>query len=191
MPLMVHTDLKIVDENLQPLADSFYQSPLPPATLAQILTSNMCPGCTELFNQALKKKLKLEDDSRIIMHDYWVSLTAAAFGRIGFVDQGLILYRQHHDNFYGYVTRFSRLKQIAHTLDLKPIMEIFRKTRENARAFQEHYQGDLSKEASETVEAFCSLHSASLMRRAELIRKYHFDFYYRSAMAVIAELLLS
>jgi hypothetical protein len=35
------------------------------------------------------------------MHDWWLAMTAAAFGQIVFLDQPLIHYRQHQNNTIG------------------------------------------------------------------------------------------
>ena len=35
------------------------------------------------------------------MHDWWMALIAACFGKIGFVRQATILYRQHRANEVG------------------------------------------------------------------------------------------
>lgn len=39
--------------------------------------------------------------SKIIMHDYWAALIAKVFGKIGFVNEPTMYYRQHGNNSVG------------------------------------------------------------------------------------------
>ncbi|HOP11093.1 MAG TPA: glycosyltransferase family 2 protein [Oscillospiraceae bacterium] len=104
-PCLVHTDLEVVDENLGLIAPSFIQySGLNPRrnALSQLLTQNVVTGCTMMINRALWKwaSVPTEEDS-ILMHDWWFALIASAAGKIGFIPQPLILYRQHGGNAVG------------------------------------------------------------------------------------------
>lgn len=103
VPILVHTDLVMVDQELQVLSESFFafrnlnsQS----ASLAQLLAQNIVTGCTIVANRALLlKALPIPLDSA--MHDSWLALVAATFGKIGFLDQPTMLYRQHDSNTLG------------------------------------------------------------------------------------------
>jgi hypothetical protein len=65
--------------------------------IERLLMQNFIPGNTMLLNAALREKVGDIPDGAI-MHDYWVALVAASFGRIAFVDEPLVLYRQHGGN---------------------------------------------------------------------------------------------
>jgi hypothetical protein len=41
----------------------------------------------------------------IIMHDWWLALIAMGCGRVGFVQEPLVYYRQHNSNVAGSVKR--------------------------------------------------------------------------------------
>lgn len=105
IPCLVHTDLEVVDQNLITISKSFFQfSGLNASRCAlnQLLIQNIVTGCTMMINHALWKfAMRPADEERILMHDWWFALIAAAIGRIGFVDQPLIRYRQHGDNSVG------------------------------------------------------------------------------------------
>ena len=66
---------------------------------AQLL-SNTLTGCTSLFNRRLVE-LSLPIPADAIMHDWWLSLVASAFGVRAYIDQALIDYRQHGSNAIG------------------------------------------------------------------------------------------
>ena len=105
MPLLVHSDCSLIGESGEPIADSFFrhQGWDPQAvTLQQLLVQNNVTGCTLIMNAPLRKLVASHAKAReLFMHDWFIALTAASFGRIGFVDQPLTRYRQHGNNVMG------------------------------------------------------------------------------------------
>ncbi len=104
-PLLVFTDLCVTDECLNSIAErlSVYQKLDPQRTKAKdIMIQNVITGCTVMINRALAKlAARTENTSRIIMHDWWCALIGASFGAVSYVDQALVLYRQHGGNSMG------------------------------------------------------------------------------------------
>ncbi len=104
LPILVHTDLCVVDAHLKTIAVSLrdYQK-LPRTTaLRQLLIQNSVTGCTVMINRRLAEMMRRSMDvPEIVMHDYWAALIATVFGRIAFIHQPLILYRQHGRNSVG------------------------------------------------------------------------------------------
>lgn len=106
VPLLVFSDLAVVDESLEVIAPSFQVfSGLNPerVSLANLLAQNVSPGCVMLANRALYHNVMCLPQNRtlVIMHDWWFMLTAAALGHIGYVPEATMLYRQHGDNSVG------------------------------------------------------------------------------------------
>ena len=103
VPVLVHTDLRVVDQELQTLHDSMMKSqqldPVP--EFGRLVIQNSITGCTVMINQKLKVACQQLNYSKIRMHDWWFALVACAFGTIGYVSQPTILYRQHGDNEVG------------------------------------------------------------------------------------------
>ena len=105
VPCLVHTDLAVVDENLQLKKESFFYSSMLRADRDQLhylMIQNIVTGCTMMINHALWELAVLPvAEGAMRMHDGWFALIAAALGRIGFVDKPTILYRQHGGNVVG------------------------------------------------------------------------------------------
>lgn len=112
MPCLVHTDLTVVDKQLQAIHRSFLENQGlqhiydEESLLLGLMAQNFVTGCTMLINRALKEKA-LPFPKDIIMHDYWLALVAAMCGKIGFINIPTILYRQHGRNAVGAVKYLS------------------------------------------------------------------------------------
>lgn len=102
-PLLVHSDLTVVDKDLNVIFPSFweYQNINPnKQKLSDFLIANNVTGCTIMINQALVEKVK-KIPQEAIMHDWWIAMVASAFGKIAYIDEPLMLYRQHGKNDIG------------------------------------------------------------------------------------------
>ena len=66
----------------------------------QLLTQNVAPGCTMIVNRALLN-IALPIPYEAVMHDWWLILVASLFGRIGYINEPTIAYRQHESNQVG------------------------------------------------------------------------------------------
>ena len=90
VPLLVFTDMEVVDGNLGTIHKSFgqYSSIDPSRTkFSQVVAQSLGAGCTMMVNAAAREtSLKIQSTDDVIMHDWWVTLVAAAFGHIGYLD---------------------------------------------------------------------------------------------------------
>lgn len=104
LPLLVHSDLTVVDERLAVLHESFMRcSGLPFAdrvSLATLIVRNHVVGCTMLANRPLLE-LAVPAPPEMAMHDWWLGLLAVTCGRLRYDDTPLVLYRQHSNNEVG------------------------------------------------------------------------------------------
>lgn len=104
LPLLVHSDLTVVDQDCAVLDNSFWKySNLKVDSYQKInrfLVQNVVTGCTMMINQNLCK-LSFPIPAESFMHDWWIALVASAFGKIGLVNEPTILYRQHSSNTLG------------------------------------------------------------------------------------------
>lgn len=103
IPILVHTDLKVVDENLNVFSDSLFKMQNldnERYKLNYLLTQNIVTGCTVMANKALLNHTKINPNDAI-MHDWWMALIAASLGKIVFIDKATVMYRQHERNSVG------------------------------------------------------------------------------------------
>lgn len=107
-PILIHTDLKVTDKNLNVLNDSFFEQ----MQLKKNITSwkgfvvqNYVTGCAMAINNSLADIYRIHKASinkdNILMHDYFFALLAVFLGKILFIDDSEILYRQHGNNSVG------------------------------------------------------------------------------------------
>ena len=103
-PVLVHTDMKVVDSNLNVISESFFKfQRLNPniKKVNSLVIQNNVTGCTSMFNKKLKGRIKLPLSEHVIMHDWYIALNAAVFGVIEHIPQVTMLYRQHGSNSVG------------------------------------------------------------------------------------------
>lgn len=108
VPLLVHSDLALMDENDVKIANSFfeYQNMPKEDKLNQLLIQNTVTGCTMMMNRAAVNMLKQAPVSEIVsemvlMYDHYIAIMVAATGHIAFIDEPLIRYRKHSSNTVG------------------------------------------------------------------------------------------
>ena len=106
-PVIVHTDMHVVDENLEVVHDSFWKSSgLRPdilRTFPYLCICNSVNGCTILMNGAARR-LILEKyvEQDLIIHDVISALTVSYHGGIiDYIETPTVLYRQHSSNVVG------------------------------------------------------------------------------------------
>jgi glycosyltransferase involved in cell wall biosynthesis len=104
VPVLVATDLGVVDEQLNLLSESFNKD-LKINVFRKhpelICVRHVVTGCTMMFNRAAKLAA-LPMSPRATMHDEWVALCVHFKGGvISILDDATILYRQHTSNTLG------------------------------------------------------------------------------------------
>jgi len=118
-PLLVHSDLRLMDCNGRPLATSFlrHQGLNPTSDSPNALTlQNVVTGCACLVNRDLIE-MALPLPMAVVQHDHWLALVAACKGAIVYLNQPLLSYRLHRDNAVGAMgTRRAYLRERLHSL---------------------------------------------------------------------------
>lgn len=102
-PLLVFSDATVVDSELQTLSSSLFRriKVNPCRNLPrQLVLQNTAYGNTMLINAALRR-LICPIPADAVMHDHWTMLVASVFGHIAYVNEPLLLYRQHGQNIFG------------------------------------------------------------------------------------------
>jgi len=122
-PILIHTDLKVVDKELDIISESMFKyqklNISNQYNLERISLENIVTGCTMMINKSLSLKVKYIP-KEAIMHDWWFAIiTLRDEGIISMVRESTILYRQHELNTIGsqeinlfyYVKKFFNLKK--------------------------------------------------------------------------------
>ncbi|HEY7674420.1 MAG TPA: glycosyltransferase family 2 protein [Burkholderiales bacterium] len=167
-PLLVHSDLKVVDESLRLQHPSFWRySGFDPrnAGLARLLIKNTVTGCASLVNRALIR-LALPIPQAALVHDYWLALVAAATGQIGAVAEPLVAYRQHRHNLIG--ARAYDWKAIAGRLSQGLTWDIGA-LRRQAAALSERCRTLLTPENQALIDDFIGLPELTWIGRRRLL----------------------
>ncbi len=106
-PLLICTDLRVVDSNLNVTHSSMLEYSNMDASkvsFSYFLASCLVTGCTMMIDRPLLDLLQQGcNEKNIIMHDWWASLVASAFGEVIYPKKQTISYRQHSDNSVGAV----------------------------------------------------------------------------------------
>jgi glycosyltransferase involved in cell wall biosynthesis len=105
VPIIVNTDLKVVDQNLNIIDDSFWHYEGVNTSFIKDYIDNAAvnsvTGCTMLFNHKAKNVM-CKPYSRALMHDAWITLSVYAVGgTVLYLPEQTVLYRQHTGNVLG------------------------------------------------------------------------------------------
>ena len=127
IPTAVYTDLMIVNSELTVIDSSYYhytgKNPNK-NSLVDLLKTNVTVGCTMFLNRALRDKaIQVSDFDNVFMHDWWLSLIASVSGKLIFVNEQTILYRQHSDNAVGAIKKKKLFEKVAQYIDYKQMIE--------------------------------------------------------------------
>jgi len=168
-PVLVHSDLTVVDASLNVLASSFWQYQHIDSSkdsLYHFLLNNIVTGCTMMINRALAEKIKTIP-TEAIMHDWWIAMVASVFGKIGYINEPLILYRQHGDNNTG-ATQYG-FQYFVKKFFAKPS---FRKYINQSKAFLELYSKELNENDRKMLEEFSSFGELTKCQKLKILYKY-------------------
>ncbi len=104
VPMIVHSDMVVVDKDMKTIADSFfsYAGIDKRAHIYKLPMQNNVTGCASIMNKALVNGIAeyIKQDA-VIMHDHFAALYACVFGRIFHTDKATVYYRQHDGNVVG------------------------------------------------------------------------------------------
>lgn len=173
-PILIHTDLKVVDSSLNEIMNSYMKmtsANYNKIKLKDTLVQNNLTGCTAMYNKALAQYIK-EEPKFFVMHDWWLMLLASAFGTIGTVYEQTILYRQHNNNSIG----AKNMQSISFKLKFFMMSEKIKNALENsykqANAFLDIYKKILSLEQYNLVNKYCCIPKTTKLKRIFIVLKY-------------------
>ena len=98
IPLLYCSDTFIADKELNILKKETKKAR---PSFGNALVQNICTGCTAVINRHLRDILKETYPKDIVMHDWWLYITATLYGEVCYDTNAHILYRQHGKNAFG------------------------------------------------------------------------------------------
>lgn len=177
-PLLVHSDLTVLNENKSLIAPSFWA--LRDFDVHQAkkdyLVTNVVSGCACMFNRAAAN-LAFPLPQGAILHDRWLALVCAWFGKVEALDLSLIGYRQHDRNTVGASVPVGRLA----------IAERINAWSRQAESFLECFGKQLSRADYHQIQALANLQYECAWQRRHHILKYRF---FKSGIAANLALML-
>ncbi len=175
-PVLVHTDLKVVDGNLNVISNSFFgfqkliQNDV---TLPKLLVQNYVTGCTVMINRALVEVCK-EIPPQCIMHDWWLALVAILFGKLVCLDEATMLYRQHSDNQVGAKASYGMAYIKRKLSTLGEVRKNYNATYIQAKALLECYCEQLNQGQKEILQVYCEMQNMKKFKKIRNMQKYGF-----------------
>lgn len=182
-PLLVHTDLQVVDRHLHLISSSFSQftqiNPSFGNQLNRLLIQNVVTGCTMLINRALLS-LAYPIPPSAVMHDWWIALIACTFGQIIYLDQPTLQYRQHGNNAIGAKQGpiwkspkgfMNELKKITHFNQRQVIRESLRKKFDQAQGFYDRFYDKADQKNQLLLQNFIVLTKSNPIKKRYLLIK--------------------
>ncbi len=175
-PILVHTDLTMVDQELRTLSPSVWRyqglAPGRGRAFSRTIVENTVWGCTAMLNRPLVEIVGCIPVATI-HHDWWIALVAAAFGDIVSLSDSRILWRRHGHN----ESEISGIRDVSMRLGSnfqgarQRLKELFDESRPRVRLFLERYRDRLQYSDVRTAEAFLRLPQRTpIGRRLDVIR---------------------
>lgn len=94
---LVVCDCLVVNENLDPIHESFFELNKSKSGILKNLIKNSYMGCCMAFNRTIIKKI-LPFPRGIPMHDLWIGLQAEKHFNVKFISDKLVTHRRHGQN---------------------------------------------------------------------------------------------
>ncbi len=186
IPVLYASGTILADQELKPIKSQIRRSVFVPC-FGNALVENICTGCTCLMNWALLTLVRDHIPDFTVMHDWWLYLTASAYGKVIYDMESYILYRQHGDNIVGtkatYYDEFrKRLKQYKGNRG-----NIRRQTKEFLRCY--HPTGSIKFLAEEIISYKQSIRmKTKLLFHKDIFRQRRLDNLIFKMLLIINEL---
>jgi hypothetical protein len=170
-PLLVFTDLTVVDDGLKVIHPSFWRyqwiEPDKGKAFRCLLVMNVVTGCASLMNRRLVKvAAPIPIGSRV--HDWWTALVAGSLGVLVSDSEQTVLYRQHRSQNIGakgqgLLSLLGSLVEVLANWDKHRSKTAALFTQ--AAALYDRFDASLSGENHRILDHFLSIRSKSFVQR--------------------------
>jgi hypothetical protein len=175
-PLLVYSDLQVVDEKLNLINASFWQhqhiNPTQGQHWNRLLIDNVVTGCASMFNRALLVAAS-PVPKEAILHDWWFALVASVLGVMKPINQPAILYRQHSRNVKGASRKPKRsLRSVTSPERRQELWEELRLCQAQAHILSHIYAKRIEPEKLSVIKTFSELDTLSFLGRKVFMVRY-------------------
>ncbi len=174
IPIAVFSDAYVVDSSLNIINQSFFGSGrLDPnhIDLPHLLMENKLIGCTLMINGELRRILQSNQlPKRAKFHDGWLGLIAASMGKIGFIKEPTLYYRQHEGNVVGNQHFISYI--INRISNIRRQREALKELYVQAEEFAALYHSQIDKKKLKHIIRFSKLCQENFIRRRIMMLRY-------------------
>lgn len=122
-----------------------------------LFMENKCIGCTTMVNRKMQSYLE-ELPEEIRVHDWWLALISSHFGKIEYLAEPTLLYRQHSGNMIGGDTYGNYVKERLSKVEKQRY--VLQQTYRQGAAFLECFREQMSKEQIQIAEQFAQMENA-------------------------------
>ena len=181
---LVYSDLEVVSQDLDVLYQSYWKlkgfekKVKKYNDFKSLYLNNFVTGCTMLVKSKwLEKILPLPHKSNYILHDYWTALVVSKFGKMTYLAQPLVKYRQHFSNNIGSKKRSDQIKDFRQMrelfIDVKK--DHFKTFMQNAEVFEDEEIEVLNKQSYQYFEELKQVKKVSLKKSALFWKLYRYE----------------
>lgn len=114
---LVVSDLVIMNENLEPISDSYFAYRNVGTGFLKNLLKSGYIGAGMAFRSSMKKKI-LPIPAKVPMHDMWIGLIGDSQKKVALLPQKLTFYRRHENNASEIATQASFFQQFKWRVDI-------------------------------------------------------------------------
>lgn len=173
-PALVHSDLTVIDENEQVLAPSLFAHQgwdFDAVSLCRLLVQNNATGLSMLLNRALVNLVNKAKPEDVLMHDWWIALTAAAMGEVAVIREPLALYRQHGVNAIGASKKSLFARAFSAFSIRKKMSGRIALTYAQARRFLACYKSDLGRDKDACLRYYIDIENQNRLRQLKNVSR--------------------
>ena len=181
---LVYTDLEVVDENLNITYESYwklkniYKKIKKYNNFEALYLNNFITGCTVISKKEfIKDFLPLPETSKFVLHDYWISLVVSQKGKISYIEEPLIKYRQHKNNKIGSKKQSDTLRSIDEIRELfiRVKKEHFTVFIKNEQVFESEKIKELNKKALAYYEMLSKKNNVNFRNWGLFFKLYKYE----------------
>jgi len=187
-PLLVHTDMSVIDENSEEISASFHKMQSIDAyknSLNRIIVQNTVTGCSMMINRPLAKLIK--EPVCATLHDWWIAVAAAALGRIVFLPEATMQYRRHSANIRGARSMHDPNYIIDRAKDKKDAHRMLELGYEQSAEFAAIYKDKLKADKLELLTAYGGMSGRTKTKKLKTVIKYR--IWKQGAVRVLGQIL--